>query len=110
MSKNLLLIAALVVLSSCASRHTFMRGTVAMKVDDSTGIACMDSNQVKVGDTLTLLNSECSGERGPLGGAACKLVPGGKVEVTRIVNDHYSEFKAVDGAEFSEGSIFSFDK
>lgn len=111
MSKNLFLIAALTILTSCASRHTFMRGTVAMKVDESTGIACMESNQVKVGDTLTLMNSECSSSKlGPRGGAACRLVPGGKVEVTRIVNDHYSEFKTVEGAEFSEGSIFSFDK
>lgn len=110
MSKNLFLIVTFAVFTSCASRHTFMRGTVAMKVDDSTGIACMESNQVKVGDTLALMNSECSGERGPRGGAACKLVSGGKVEVTRIINDHYSEFKTVDGAEFTEGSIFSFDK
>lgn len=110
MSKSLLLVASLAFLASCASRHTFMRGTVAMKVNDSTGIACLESNQVKVGDTLTLLNNDCAGLQGKEGSASCKLVPGGKVEVTRIVNDHYSEFKALDGAEFSEGSMLSSEK
>lgn len=107
MFKKFFLLTALVTLASCASRHTLMRGSVAMKLTESTGIACLESNQVKVGDTLALLNNDCSGFKGREGIASCKLVPGGKVEVTRIVNDHYSEFKTLEATSFSEGSIIS---
>lgn len=110
MFKNLMLLNVLLILASCASRHTLMRGSVAMKVTESTGIACLESNQVKVGDTLTLLNNDCTGSKGKEGSASCKLVPGGKVEVTRIVNDHYSEFKTLEAASFAEGSILSPSK
>ena len=102
------LILILGTMYSCASRHTMMQGTVAMKIDNSSGIACMEANQMKVGNTLYLYNNDCSGkEASPREGKgiSCKLVKVGQVEVTRLVNDHYSEFKTLTNTSFSEGSV-----
>lgn len=98
------------ILQSCASKHTFMRGSVAMKINDSKGIACLESNEVKIGDKLYLYNNECSENAGDRRGQSCKLVKGGEVEVTRLVNDHYSEFKTSSKIDFAEGSIIGTAK
>lgn len=105
MFKCLSYFACLAFLTSCASKHTLMRGSVAFKISNTTGIACLESNQVKLGDTLALLNNDCTQNKGREGAASCRLVPVGKVEVTRIVNDHYSEFKTLEATEFAEGSL-----
>ena len=107
---KLVLLLATLTLVSCASKHTFMRGTVALKLNDTTGIACLDSNETKLGDTLYLYNNDCSQNSGRDGGVRCKLVPGGEAEVTKIVNDHYSEFQTRSNISFDEGSIISSSK
>lgn len=107
---NLLFLGLSLFMVSCASKHSMMRGSVAMKIDESKGIACLESDEVKVGDVLNLYNNECEGAKGKDGAASCKMVPAGKVEVTRLVNDHYSEFVTKDTVRFEEGSIIGKSK
>ena len=108
--KKLVLVLLFGILQSCASKHTFMRGSVAMKINNSSGIACLESNEVKVGDKLYLYNNQCTNNVADSRGQSCKLVKGGEVEVTRLVNDHYSEFKTLSNLDFAEGSILSTKK
>ena len=81
-----------------------------MKINDSTGIACLNSNEIKVEDKLYLYNNQCTDNVADIRGQNCKLVKGGDVEVTRLVNDHYSEFKTLSNLDFAEGSILSTNK
>ena len=46
------------LLASCA--HTFMRGTVAKKINSKKAVICLGSNEVKVGDIVIFQESECS--------------------------------------------------
>ncbi len=110
--KTVLLILFVTSLVSCASKHTMMRGSVALKIDENKGIACLESDQVRPGMKLTLLNNDCNQNStlGKDGIPNCRLVEAGVVEVTRIINDHYSEFKTLSDAKFSEGSIIQPSK
>lgn len=110
LSRLLLFVLALGILQSCASKHPLMRGSVALKIDDSSGIACLESDEVKVGDRLYLYNNDCSLDAGDRRGQSCKMVKAGEVEVTRLVNDHYSEFKTTSKLDFAEGSIIGTGK
>jgi len=92
---------------SCASRHALMDGTVALKIDENSGVACVESKVAKTGTRLKLLNNDCSGASSPDRRGGCQLIEVGEVEVTKILNDHYVEFKKLSGPNFSEGSIFA---
>lgn len=95
---------------SCATRHTLMNGTVALKIDEDTGIACVESNVAKVGTKMKLLNNDCKTQNFPDRRGACQLVEAGEVEVTKTLNDHYVEFRKISGSNFSEGSIIAKPK
>lgn len=111
MSKTLLLMLIAAFFVSCATnKHTFMRGSVAMKMDETKGIACLESHTVKVGDKLDLYNNDCTSTKGKEGSASCQLVKAGEAKITRLVNDHYSEFETTTPVQFSEGSILSPSK
>lgn len=96
-----------ILISSCATtRHKLMNGTVALKIDDTTGIACIEKNSAKVGSKLRYMNNDCNRDRSPDSrGQQCKLVKAGEFEVTKILNEHYVEFKKLSGPNFQEGSI-----
>lgn len=100
-------VLALILLSACASRHELMRGSVALKVNESNGIVCTEPYHTNVGDHLFLYNNVCSKEGIPdkRGSAVCKLVKEGEVEITKILNEHYAEFKTLSSINFEEGSI-----
>ena len=63
--KFFILTIALGFLSACA--HTTMRGSVAMKINDREAHVCMNHNEVKVGDKVTLYRNLCS-PKGKSGG------------------------------------------
>lgn len=107
MIKFMLLTLILTSLASCASRHTMMRGSVAMKMDEKKGMACLESNSVKVGDTLDLYNNDCTKPQGKEGSPSCKMVKAGEAKITKLVNDHYSEFETTSDIQFAEGSILT---
>lgn len=90
---------------SCASRHSRMNNTVALQINESNGIACIDSSSLIVGQKLSLMNYECS-ENELMSDAmtSCPLKKYGEVKITKIINDHYVEFVADSGIKFEEGS------
>lgn len=92
------------ILVSCASKHDRMAGSVAMKLDDERGVACLASGSAKVGDTIQLYTNDCTRPMGKEGSPSCKMVKGGEAKVTKLLNDHYAEFQVTDKTAFTEGS------
>ena len=53
MLKKLVILSIPFVLASCAStKHKYMRGSVAMKLDNKTAHVCLGDNEVKTGDKV----------------------------------------------------------
>lgn len=107
---KILLILGMLIVSSCAS-HSLMKGTVALKIDEKNGVACMDTSSLKPGSKLTVANNNCS--RVPFSkneSSYCQLVTVGEIEITKILNDHYTEFQTVGEFKFEEGSILKPSK
>lgn len=104
--KKIIYLLILLSMASCASqRHRFMRGSIAMKIDDRKGIVCIEPGSVKKGDKLKFMNNNCSRPTFPDARGSCELVEAGEVEITKILNPHYAEFVKITGPDFSEGSI-----
>lgn len=82
-----------------------MVGTVALKIDENRGIACLEPNTGKIGHHLKYLNNNCTRPTFPDQRGACQLVKAGEFEITKILNEHYVEFKKISGSSFNEGSI-----
>jgi len=107
MNKNLLMLAILVFLSSCA--HTFMRGTVAMKLDDKKAHICLGNNDVKLGDKVEFFQNQCSDIRiGTKEGGdikECRLQKVGQGNITKLLNSHYSEVETDGTFKIKEGGL-----
>jgi hypothetical protein len=104
--KIISIFSLLLIFSSCASnRHRWMTGTVAMKFDEKSGVACLEPGIAKVGRKLKFLNNDCSRENFPDIRGSCKLIESGELQVTKLLNDHYAEFVKISGTAFREGSI-----
>ena len=106
--KNFLFIIIIFLISSCT--HTFMRGTVAKKLNEKEVIVCLGQNDVKVGDIVKFQQNECSRsknfsdltmhelnttsggytEHTGEGQSTCELIYLGRGKVIRLINDHYS--------------------
>lgn len=105
MKKILVLSLIALISSSCASRNSNVRNSVALKVNNETGIACLNAETLKSGDKLHLMSLDCSSiDLNSDIIATCPLVKKGEVEVTKVLNDHYVEFKAEPEVSFEEGS------
>lgn len=82
-----------------------MKGSVAVKIDETKGIACLASDSVKVGEDITFYKTVCT-RQGPKDGASdCSMVKIGNGKITKLVNDHYSEFETSGDVKFEEGSL-----
>ncbi|MBD66213.1 MAG: hypothetical protein CME62_13465 [Halobacteriovoraceae bacterium] len=91
---------------SCAT-HKFMRGTVAMKVDENTAHVCLGDNDVAKGDKVIFFKNECvsvGGERGG-GDGECKLKVLGEGKVKKVLNSHYSHVETNGNFSFKEGTM-----
>jgi hypothetical protein len=95
-------LVATVFLSGCA--HQFMRGTVAMKVNDQEAHVCLGNKSVKAGERVRFFVNQCSGG-GRLSGGECNLISIGEGKVVRTLNDHYSVVRADPGVKLDEGTI-----
>lgn len=60
---SLLLLVSLISVSCASNKHSSMSGSVAMKISDSKGVACLFGESPKVGDNLTIFENVCSDER-----------------------------------------------
>ena len=108
------------LLASCA--HTFMRGTVAKKINSKKAVICLGSNEVKVGDIVIFQESVCSSspthyitmhENTELGGVSnqtgygvekCELTSLGFGLVVELINDHYSMVETKGDFVFEEST------
>ncbi|MBK26986.1 MAG: hypothetical protein CME70_23485 [Halobacteriovorax sp.] len=97
------------VLSSCSSamRHKFMRGTVAMKVDNKTAHVCLGENEVKKGDKISFYYQSCDrpDPEDPGLKGLCTLEQIGTGKITRTFNNHYSEVTTDGSFKFSKGTL-----
>ena len=94
------------ILFSCASSHTLMRGTVAMKISKDKAHVCLGDNMVKKGDLVVFYENDCIGtgsENG--GGTVCTLKKTGEGEVLKTLNSHYSVIKTTSKFSFDEGTL-----
>ena len=88
--------------------HSLMRGSVAMKINETDGYICLGDKEVKAGDRVTFYKSSCEPPatgRTKAQADLCKMLELGKGTVTEILNDHYSIVKADPKVAFSEGTI-----
>ena len=108
------------LLTSCA--HTFMRGTVAKKINSREAIVCLGSNEVKLGDTIKFQESVCSwtpthsitmheevtsgpySEQTGYGSSNCELIHLGRGKVVEIINDHFSVVKTKGDFQFKKST------
>lgn len=105
--KFLIPYSLLVVLTSaCATRHESMSGSVALKINENSGVACLPSGTAQVGKEITLYNTICERKGGDERGfTKCSKELIGNGKITKLVNDHYSEFTTNSGVKFEEGSL-----
>lgn len=106
--KWLLMIASIqgiLAVSSCSSTPT---GVVLMKIDDRIAHIELPPGAVRVGDTISLIESRCP--RGPRpyrtrepASKNCRKVVRGQGKVTRLFNDRYSEVAFPSGLNFDTG-------
>ena len=103
--KSLSFISLLGLVVGCAS-HSFMRGTVAMKIDEKTAHVCLGEGDVKKGDKVIFYKNQCSSIGGELASdIECDLKILGEGKVARVLNSHYSEIKMNSSFEFEEGTL-----
>lgn len=102
----------LLVVFSCSSRHERMKGSVALKIDESKGIACLFGEEPQVGENLLLLRSVCkeSGKGKHGVGSTCVVKESGKAKITKLLNDHYAEFETQGSASFEEGYLLELKR
>lgn len=104
--KLMLLLGLVFILSGCASnKHSRMSGSVALKISDSKGIACLFGDSPQIGDKLVLFENLCTDSGREKGNLVCKMVKSGDAKITKMINDHYAEFETNQKISFNEGSI-----
>lgn len=118
--KSIIYILIPLLLTSCA--HTFMRGTVAKKINSKKAIICLGSDEVKIGDTIKFQESVCSwtpthsitmhekvtsglySEQTGYGSSNCELIHLGRGTVVEIINDHFSIVKTKGDFQFKKST------
>lgn len=99
-----------ILIAGCASRHERMKGSVAMKISESKGIACLFGESPKVGDELTLFENSCKETGSDKRAIDCKMVESGSATITKMINDHYAEFETKQATPFQEGYMIKLSK
>ncbi len=110
-SFSILTLVTFMTVGCASNKHSRMSGSVAMKISESKGVACLFGEGPKVGDDLTIFENVCSDERIGGGGkegagpSSCKMVKTGTATISRMINDHYAEFETNQKVAFDEGYI-----
>lgn len=113
MLKKIVIFSIPFVLASCAStNHKYMRGSVAMKLNNNTAHVCLGDKEVKVGDRLTFYYNDCDQFDSEVSGlkGLCTLKKLGAGEVKKIHNSHYSTVETDGSFEFKEGTLVQREK
>lgn len=97
----------LLLLSGCA--HKFMRGTVAMKLNEKKAHVCLGEDTVKTGDKLVFYSNKCTrtnaGSSRINADVDCEMKKLGEGTVSKILNSHYSEVNTDGTFSFKEGTL-----
>ena len=111
---GLLKIICILSVSGCAS-HGFMRGNVAMKINEKEAHVCLGDGDIKVGDSVTFFENECFDENAIIDSSAsgrtigidalCELLVVGSGTVTKLLSNHYSLVKTEGNFSFNEGTL-----
>ncbi len=115
-SFSILTLVTFMTVGCASNKHSRMSGSVAMKISESKGVACLFGEGPKVGDDLTIFENVCSDERIGGGGkegagpSSCKMVKTGTATISRMINDHYAEFETNQKVAFDEGYIIELSK
>ena len=95
----------LLLTTGCASG--VKRGAVAMKVSDTVAHVSLGSDEVKIGDTVTLFRSDCrhiaSSKKSKR--SECTKRKVGKGIVKETINKDYSVVEADAGVSLAEGDV-----
>ena len=113
MFKKIVILSIPFVLASCAStNHKYMRGTVAMKLDNKTAHVCLGDNEVQPGDKILFYYNDCEQVDPEVGGlkGLCTLKKLGTGKVTNIHNSHYSTVRTDGSFKFKEGTLVQREK
>ena len=113
MLKKIVILSIPLILASCAStNHKYMRGSVAMKLDNKTAHVCLGDNEVQPGDRILFYYNDCEQVDPEIGGlkGLCTLKKLGTGEVTKIHNSHYSTVRTDGSFKFKEGTLVQREK
>jgi len=107
MKNKLLLITMLFILASCAGKHTFMRGSVVMKVNKTQANICMGVNEVKLNDAVVFEKHKCKKLVSKVDDheVECSKRILGTGTVTKLLNNHYSQVTTNGSFNFHEGTL-----
>lgn len=95
-----------ILTSACATRHESMSGSVALKISETSGVACLPSDSIQVGKEINFYKTVCERKGGDQRGVTkCSKELIGNGKITKLVNDHYSEFVTNGDVKFEEGSL-----
>lgn len=112
--RKILLLSLLAFFSiACSTNpHSSMAGSVAMKISESKGVACLFGDSPKIGDTLTLFETKCTDgvKSKESTGVNCKMVKSGEATIVRMMNDHYAEFETKLSVPFQEGYMIKLTR
>ena len=106
MKKIGLSVLLLGIIGCASSKHSSMRGTVALKASESKAFVCLGEDSVKVGDEIIFYSNECSNYGiGEYSDIQCKMSKVGSGTVSKLLNNHYSEVKTNGNFKFKEGTL-----
>ena len=105
--KNICLAVLLLGVIGCASnKHTSMRGTVALKAGESKAFVCLGEDTVKLGDEIIFYSNKCTNYGiGEYSDIQCEMNKIGSGNVSKLLNNHYSEVKTNGSFKFEEGTL-----
>lgn len=94
-------------LIGCATnKHASMRGTVALKAGNSKAFICLGEDSVKVGDEIIFYENKCTNYgAGEYNDVRCSMKKLGEGNVSKLLNNHYSEVTTEGDFEFKEGTL-----
>lgn len=80
-----------------------------MKIDDTSAHVCVDNNEVKPGDSITLFRNICEQKKVQhpwrRANTLCQKKEIGKGTITELLNEHYATAEFSSSVAFEEGDM-----
>lgn len=105
---NTLLITGVLVFAAIGCAHApHQKGSVVMVEKKGLAHICLGSEEVKVGDAVSLFNHECTeipGGRASRSSKSCTKTLAGRGEIIDVIDQHYSTVRYPDNLSIRIGS------